>query len=59
MESNAHRRSIGIVIQDALPPSSDAPVLLASLTVSKIRKRLRPAVESKKKTPRTKNTPLK
>ena len=59
MESNAHRRSIGMAVEDALPSSSTTHtthVVLASLTVSKVKKRLRPPVESKMKIPRAKNT---
>ena len=58
MESNAHRRSIGMTLEDALPSSSTIThtthAVLASLTFSQAKKRLRPAVESKIKIPRAK-----
>ena len=51
MESNAHRRSLGMVTLE--PSQTDlphvSPSTLLSLTVSKRRKRLKPAIESKKR----------
>ena len=51
MESNAHRRSLGMSTlepwQTDLPAAP--PSILASLTISKGKKRLKPAVEGRKK----------
>jgi hypothetical protein len=56
MESNAHRRSLGVLTLDpASPPVQfSSPPVLASLVVSKRKKRLVPAVEGKKRAPKKK-----
>ena len=52
MESNAHRRSLGNATLDptAIPIQHDIPAVLPSLTASKGKKRIIPAIERRKKT---------
>lgn len=51
MESNAHRRSIGVSTLDPVITAIPVvvPAILPCLTVSKGKKRLVPAVEARKK----------
>lgn len=58
MESNAHRRSLGLVTlaPTFLPNSLDIqPTVLPSLTTSKKTRRLVPAIESRKKSVKKNN----
>ena len=56
MESNAHRRSLGILTLDpaSSPTQLSLPPVLSLLVVSKKKKRLVPAVEGKKSAPKKK-----
>lgn len=51
IESNAHRRSLGMATLDPhiVAVRNALPSILPSLTVSKGKKRLKPAVETRKK----------